>query len=145
MANATSGDITIDMSQVRKLALDLKRSAPLVEKELHSALTAAGELVAVKARSNIAPYSSRIGKTVKTRRRGVGVRVEAGGARAPHAAPFEHGGKPGEFRAPLFGDKSHWYPHKAHPFLLDAAEEEYVPFATAVLAAVDVAVLHAGL
>src|SRR5438105_3625133 len=96
-------DLTIDVSQLKKLATDLRRASPLLAKSFLAELGRAGDVVAQSAKEK-ASFSSRISGTIKVRRRGVAVRVQAGGDAAPDAAPFEHGGVGGSFRHPVFGN-----------------------------------------
>lgn len=136
-------ELTIDVSELKDLARDLRRINPVLSRGFLKSLGKAGDVVAVKARSN-ASFSTRIPKTIKVRRRGVSVRVQAGGPSAPHAAPFEHGGTPGTFRHPVFGNREVWVTQTAHPFLTPAAEVSLVPLERLVISAVDEAFRAAG-
>ncbi len=126
----------IDTSELKRFAADCKAAVPGLEKEFYASLAAAGEIVAARARSK-AP-SSRIAGTIHTRRRGVRVRIEAGGDAAPHAAPLENHGVPGSFRHPVFGNYDNWVSQPARPFLTPAAEESVGEVEAAVLRAVDI-------
>lgn len=136
-------DVIVDVSQLKALARSLKLAAPELEKNFHTALVAAGELVAIEARQQ-SSWSHRIPKTIRVRRRGLGVRVEAGGDAAPHAAPLEHGGIPGKFRHPVFGGlyTDEWVDQEARPFLTPAAVITTPAVVDAVLVAVDVTLAH---
>lgn len=136
-------DIQIDTSQLKQLAFVLKRTQPAIGKELNLSFKAMGEKVAADARAN-ASFSSRIPGTIKVRRRGLGVRVQAGGDNAPHAAPLEHGGEPGTFRHPVFGNRNVWVSQPAHPFLHPAAEKERPVVEALAVEAVDKALRDAG-
>lgn len=136
------GFVLIDTSDFKAFAKALHASNLVLEKELQTALTAAGELVAVQARRNAksfprkGPGTSRIADSIKTRRRGLSVKVQAGGPNAPEAAPIENGGNSGTFRHPLPNDnRDQWYSQPAHPFLTPAVEDTM----PAVISAVDVA------
>ena len=94
-----------------------------IKRELRPGLRAAGKEVADEAKrrsswSTTIPRATRISVTFAGRRQGVSVVVDR--KKAPSARPYEHGGSHGVFRAPLFGDRDHWYPHRARPFLAPA-------------------------
>lgn len=115
-------NVSIDMSSFRKFASDLRKAEPLLLKELNTRMKLAGEIVASDARSR-AGFSTRIPGSIKV---GVsaarGVRVYARQAQAPDARPLEHGGIPGVFRHPVFGNRQNWVDQPAHPFLHPALE-----------------------
>ncbi len=129
--------IQIDTSQLASLAKDLRKAAPAVSKSFNAGLKAAGDIVAEEAR-NRASFSSRIPGSIKVRRAGVKVKVVAGGPGAEDAAPYEHGGKPGTFRHPVFGQQNVWVDQQARPYLGPAAEAKENEVLQAVLDAVDV-------
>jgi hypothetical protein len=83
-------------------------------------LEAAAEIVAEAARGISSKFSTRIPGSVRV----VTVRgttyIQAGGATAPNAAPFDPVKPPS--RHPLFGDREHWYNQPYRPFLEEAAE-----------------------
>ncbi len=126
----------IDTSELKRFAVQLRKSAPELSKEFNAGLRAGGELVAQQAKSN-ASFSSRIPGSIKVRRAGVKVTVSAGGASAPEAAPLEHGGQPGTFRHPVFGNREVWVNQPARPFLMPAVEAEAENVAVLVLNACD--------
>lgn len=136
-------ELMIDVSDLKDLARDLRRVDPVLQKQFLKALGRTGEIVATRARQN-ASFSTRIPGSIKVRRRGVRVRVQAGGDAAPEAAPLENRGKQGTFRHPLFGDRETWVSQPAHPFLTPAAEAEMVPFEQAILSAVNATFVSAG-
>jgi hypothetical protein len=115
-------DLSIDVSQLKKLSADLRRVSPALQKNFLKGLGLAGDVVASAAKSK-ASFSSRIPGTIKVRRKGVAVRVQAGGPNAPHAAPINNRGDGGTFRHPVFGHDV-WVSQAAHPFLEPAAEEK---------------------
>lgn len=131
MANAV-----FDLSDLKRLAAVLRIVEPIYLKDLYSAVGAAGELVASRAREN-ASFSRRIPASVKTRRRGLRVTIQAGGPGVGDAAPLEHGGRPGTFRHPVFGNKNVWVEQAAHPFLTPAVEETEEEGFALVVGAVD--------
>lgn len=132
-------ELLVDTRELAQFAKVCKAVVPGLEKDFQKSLTAAGEIVARAARQNAA-FSSRIPASVKTRRRGTRIRVQAGGDKAPHAAPLEHGGVPGSFRHPVYGNFDNWVSQSAHPFLAPAAEDHIEEMVAAVLVAVDVTV-----
>jgi len=131
----------IDLSQLRKLAADCRKAANGLEKDLYEGVLVGGEIVAAKARKNAAAFprkgggTTRIADSVKVRRRGVNVKIQAGGNSAPEAAPIENHGRGGSFRHPVPGDG--WVSQPSHPFLTTAAEESAADVEAVVLAAVD--------
>lgn len=129
----------VDMSDLKRFAAKLKVEAPELVKDFQQGLAAAGEIVAAKARSN-ASFSSRIPASIKVRRRGSRVKIQAGSSLAPHAAPLENHGRPGTFRHPVFGDREVWVSQPARPFLTPAAEDSVEAVEAAVLSLVDVTV-----
>lgn len=136
-------ELTIDVTELQDLSKDLRRLSPSLQKGFLKQLGATGEVVAREARSN-AGFSTRIPASVKVRRRGVQVRVQAGGAKAPHAAALEHGGLAGQFRHPVFGNRAVWVDQAAHPFLEPALHSAIVPLELGIIRAVDDAFHRAG-
>lgn len=113
----------MDTKALRALSRDLKAAEPKLLADFRVALARSGEIVALLAKGLIAPYSSRIGGTIQVKALTATVKVIAGGARAPHAAPFENHGSPGTFRHPVFGNYDVWRSQQAHPFLTPAGEQ----------------------
>ncbi|GAA4626614.1 hypothetical protein GCM10023196_035570 [Actinoallomurus vinaceus] len=96
-----------------------------IKKEIRPELRAAGELVAAQARVNASwstriPRATRVSVSFAKRKPGVSVVVDR--RKAPHARPFEHGGRQGEFRHPVYGHRDRWVPQEARPFLEPAAD-----------------------
>ncbi len=120
--------LEIDTREINKFLRDLKASGLTSDVEMRAqfavTLKEAGELVAAAARRN-ASFSTRIPRTIKTRRRGGAVQVVAGGSKAPGAMPIDHRGVPGIFRHPVFGRWISGSPgdQKAHPFMEPALIE----------------------
>lgn len=104
------------------IANDLRRLPMQTRKALRPKLRKAGEITAQAVKAN-ASWSKRIPGTTRVRTSfrldGEGVEVVVGGPRAPHARLYEG---PKDFRAPLFGNRRHWYRHGARPFLRPAAK-----------------------
>lgn len=136
--------VLFDVRELRALSTALGRFDAELQKEFLLGLKRAGDVVATQAKINVSSASTRIPGTVKVKRTGLVVKVSAGGARAPHAAPFEHKGLPGSFRHPLFGNREHWYDQPAAPFLSPALTTRMADVTQAILATVDTALVKAG-
>ena len=136
--------VTIDVTQLDALAKDLRKASVSVAKDFDKGLVAAGKIVAADAKSR-AGFSSRIPGSIRVRRRGRSVRVQAGGSAAPHAPAFENQGNPGTFRHPVYGNFDVWVAQQAHPFLGPAAEAKEGEMLAAILAVVDVSMRRVGL
>ncbi len=130
--------IRIDLSSLKSFARVLQRVEPVVQREFFNGLSAAGELVAEEARKR-AGFSSRIPGSITVKRRALAVKIQAGGDSAPDAAPFEHGGIPGDFRHPVFGNREVWVSQRARPFLTPALEAKTDEAFEMIGTAVDVA------
>ncbi len=117
--------VEIDAKEINKFLRDLKASGLTSDLKMRAqfaeSLKAAGELVAAAARRN-ASFSTRIPRTIRTRRRGGAVEVVAGGPKAPGAMPIDNRGVPGLFRHPVFGHDV-WVKQQAQPFMEPALAE----------------------
>ncbi len=129
--------VTVDTTSLEKFARNLKADAPKISRVLNTELKAAGELVAVEARLKAGWFSSRIPQTIRVTASGAKVTVKAGGAKAPHAAPFENKGERGSFRHPVFGNREVWVSQKAQPFLGPSLAENAEKIAVMVGNALD--------
>ncbi|WP_433225604.1 HK97 gp10 family phage protein [Actinomadura formosensis] len=108
--------------EIRRLIRDLDGIPPELRRQLRPGLRTAGRIVADQAKINAA-WSTRIPKAIKVSVRfsgTPGVRVRVDRRKAPHGRPYEHGGRPGTFRHPYFGDRRRWYSQRARPFLAPA-------------------------
>ena len=114
-----SDGISIDTSSFAKFARGLKEIDPVLKRELRTDLKAAGEIVAADARSN-ADWSTRIPGSIKVSVSGNTIKVVANKKKAPHAKAYEHEGKDGTFRHPVFGDRTNWVSEPARVFLAKA-------------------------
>jgi hypothetical protein len=139
-------DLRVDLSNLKRFARDCKLADPALAKEFLNALKDAGEIVAIEARKKANAFpgkhrTTRISSSIKVRRRGTVVKIQAGGPGAPEAGPLEFGsqGNNGQLRHPLFGDYDNWHSQPSHPFLAPAAEEAMPAVELAVLGAVDIA------
>jgi hypothetical protein len=155
------GGSGIDTSEFKGVALALKAAQPMLRLELVRSLNAAGDLVAKDAAAIVAPYSESIPPTIKRRRRGVSVVVQAGGGRmwqylpaptsgqveeSPLAGLFEMGNKGGSksaaatgrgvFRHPVF-NTGEWVDQEMHPFLSVAGKRNQAKVDALVYEALD--------
>lgn len=112
----------------------VKASDKQLAASLRKQLQTVGNTVRDRAKGN-ASWSARIPSSIKTSVTQKGVSVKAGGAKAPHAAAFEHGGKPGMFRHPVFGNREMWVNQPARPYLAPAMNADEA--AAGVLNAID--------
>jgi hypothetical protein len=78
MPRGVIGGTGIDASQFKEVARALKVAQPMLYKELGKNLRAAGQLIANDAKAIISKHSESVPPTIKVRRRGIGVVVEAG-------------------------------------------------------------------
>lgn len=111
-------------SEIQKLVADLGRVPIELRRELRPAIRAAAQPVLQEARSRASwssriPAATRIQQRLSGKRAGVSIVVSA--ARAPHGRPYEHGGAPGNFRHPVYGNRNAWVTQRARPFLWPAA------------------------
>lgn len=113
--------------EVLRLIEDVGKIPKDLKIKLRPGLREAGQLVRDRARLN-ASWSTRIPAATRVSvgftARNPGVAVQVNKNRAPHARPFEHGGREGSFRHPVFGHRDRWESQKARPFLAKALEEE---------------------
>lgn len=115
--------MSVDRSQLQILIRDLGAIPPAVHRVLRPVVLEAGQPILAQMRAN-AGWSSRIPGATSMRSSGSspGVEFRVSAAQAPHARPYEGlSGSP--FRAPLWGDREHWYDHDARPFFYRAAEQ----------------------
>lgn len=117
--------VMIDLSSFRKCADDFRRAEPALAMKLRSNLKAVGELVAADARQR-AGFSSRIPSRIRTRgSRSGGIRIYVlpiAGKHKGEERAYEHKGRAGQFRHPVFGNKQNWVGQQARPFLRPALE-----------------------
>lgn len=119
--------MAVHHESIRGLARAIGKMPAELRLELRPKLRKGGDIVAAEAKANAGAWSSRIpgaisvSSNLSASRGGVVVRVSS--KRAPHARPYEglaKGGTRDSFRAPLFGDREHWYSHATRPFLMPA-------------------------
>lgn len=130
----------ISVTDLSKLSRDMREVTKDLSRGFTAALKVAVEPVAAQAREN-ASFSRKIPGTIKVTSTGgkakVRVRVSAGGARAPMAAAFEHMGRDGFFRHPVFGHRGTWVSQQARPFLMKALTSSADSVAVDVEKAID--------
>src|SRR5262245_8082259 len=109
--------------QLAQLIDDLHEIPAEIRKELTPEFKKAAQPVLADARSR-ASWSSRIPGAMSVRaRRSLarpGASIVVNTRRAPHARSYEGLNGARSFRAPLFGDRRHWFSHATRPFLLPA-------------------------
>lgn len=112
-------------AQLRQLIEDLGQLPPALRRELRPAIKQ-GSQPMLRAMHSNASWSSRIPPATKLTSKltgsGAGVSVVVNARQAPHARVYENQGVRGIFRAPLFGDRERWYPHRARPFFKPAID-----------------------
>lgn len=134
----------LDAKSLKSIGLQLRDASPAIYTVMRKEMRTAGELIAERARQNAA-WSSRIPMTIKTTvmNNGMTVVVKAGGGKgstAPHARVYEHEGRAGNFKHPVFADATQtsrawtWVTEAARPFLKPASDE-LLPEATAAVEA----------
>ncbi len=143
MASTIKGSFTIDTKDLQKLVKDLEKTTPGIKKSVNVAIREGAELVTAEAKT-LSSWSSRIPGSIRPGGTGARVVVKAGGAKAPHAAAFEHGGMPGTFRHPLWGNRDFWYEEDARPFLHPAAVKTSPAVRDIAARGVDLAFREAG-
>lgn len=118
-------EFTLDTSELKTLAKDLRRIAPDLARDLRTGLKRAAEPVRLDAARRAWAGSSKIPPTVRITTSGTTVKVKAGSAELAIAGLFELGNKgnkvsPASFRHPVFGNREVWRPQKTHPYLAQA-------------------------
>jgi hypothetical protein len=109
-------EYVVHTTGLQKFAADLRKANPQLRKEFDRLLKKGGEGIVAEAKVN-ADWSSRIPGSIRLGVNTGRVQVKAGNSKAPHAAAFEHGGRDGTFRHPVYGHKDVWVDQEAHPFL----------------------------
>jgi hypothetical protein len=121
---------SIDISDLKALARDLRQLGQTSGRRIVYAMKDASRAVAADAKSQAA-WSTRIPGTVQASATQQGLIVKAGGPNAPHAAVYESGG-----HHPLFGNRGYWYPVPKRPYLASARDANMDKLANALLDAV---------
>jgi beta-phosphoglucomutase-like phosphatase (HAD superfamily) len=133
--------------ELRRFVRSFEKFPTDLRTELRRPLRAAGERAQRQARLNAA-WSSRIPGAIRLRvsfaTKRPGVLLEVDKRRAPHGRVFEHLGREGYFRHPVFGRRSRWVRQRSRPFLFRAARAEMERMDTDIAAAVQVAAIKHG-
>lgn len=116
--------VGIEATDFAALQRDLKKANVDALKLFRDAAKKGGDKVATAARAAISGTSQRISDSIRVLANNKGVQIKAGGAKAPHAAPFENEGKSGTFRHPVFGNRNVWVSQPAHPYLLPSLTDD---------------------
>jgi hypothetical protein len=134
-------------AQLRAFIDDCGKIPPDLRRELRPAIKKGAQPILDKMHSN-ASWSTRIPRATKISTslagNNPGVSIVVNARQAPHARVYEHGGQPGNFRAPLFGDRSRWFAHRARPFFYRAVQERGDEVTKAVAEAIDTVVKRHG-
>lgn len=120
--------------ELKKLIFDFAAISKETKTELRRGMRKIATPTLHKVKRKASERSTRIGPATSLRtsftKRDAGMRIVTNKQRAPHARPFEHGGRPGYFRHPLFADSSKprstwkWYKQRAHPYMLPTAQDD---------------------
>ena len=108
-------------AELQRIIYDLGAISADLKRELRPAIREGAQPMLQGIKRN-ASWSSRIPKATKLstsfsgRGAGPGVSISTDAAKAPHARVYENDGNPGTFKAPLWGNRKHWYTHAARPF-----------------------------
>lgn len=133
--------------EIERLIHDMGRIPDDLRKKLRPQLRAAGRLVADDAKLR-ASWSTRIPRAIGVRtsftKTRPGVSVVVNRKKAPHGRPFEHGGEPGKFRHPVYGNRRVWVSQTARPFLAPAMRAKADAAGRRITEAVDEATRDAG-
>jgi hypothetical protein len=106
------------VQEIGKMPNELRKEIrPMLRRSAQPALAAAKQNASWSSRI---PGATRISVGFSKRTPGVALVVNKN--KAPHARAYEHGGKDGKFRSPVFGNRDNWVSHTARPFLWRAAE-----------------------
>lgn len=114
--------------EILRLINDMGKIPKDLKVKLRPGLREVGQIVRDRARVN-ASWSKKIPPATRVSvgftKRNPGVAVQVNKNRAPSARPFEHQGRAGTFRHPVFGHRDRrWEEQRARPFLAKALEEK---------------------
>jgi len=128
---STATEFTIDVSDLRTLARDLRKIDPELAKELRVGLKAVAEPVRLAASTRAWAISAKIAGPFVVTTSGVTAKVKNKSTH-PLAGLFEFGNKgsagAGPFRHPVFGNREVWVNQPTRPYLAPAlaARQEQV-------------------
>lgn len=115
-------------AELQRIIYDLGAISKDLQREMRPAIREGAQPMLQGIKRN-ASWSSRIPKATKLstsfsgRGAGPGASISTDASKAPHARVYENDGNPGTFRAPLFGNREHWYTHAARPFFQPAVRK----------------------
>lgn len=137
----STGGVGIDVTEFKNVSKALRKASTRMPLSLRKKLKDAGEIVAEEARHRSSEHSTTIPGSIKVTTAGATIAIKAGGPGVPMAGLYEigntRGSNNGYFRAPLFGDKEHWYDHKMYPFLVASAAAKADDLTAAILTVFD--------
>ena len=119
----------VNTKELRQLTKDFMDWKP--DKQLHKMLRVAGQLIADDAKALVEPHSKTTPPTIRVRVTKTRLSVVAGGEGHAISGLLEIGNRGGgsqvatrrgEFRHPVFGNRSNWVKQKREAYLLPAAE-----------------------
>lgn len=132
---------------LRQLYTDLRAVPGNMTRELRKGVVAAAK-PAVAAVKEEASWSSRIPGSIKAKAsfgaRSTSVQIIADPAVAPEAAVLNHGGRGGQFRHPVFGNRNNWVNQAARPFFETAVRRTQPQIEQAIVAVMDEVARKAG-
>lgn len=113
--------------ELKQLMIDLAKISKGVKSELRTGMRKIAAPTLEKVQLKASEHSTRIGPATKMTtgftQRTAGARIVTDRTKAPHARPFEHGGRQGRFNHPVFAewykDRKHWkwVKQQAHPYM----------------------------
>lgn len=104
--------LTLDTTNFKGVERNLRKVAPELARELGREVKRAGDVITVAAKAEADSFSKHIVPNIKTRRRGIGVKIVIGMGKKPHEGEgpaYEGDGltsKP--LRHPVMGDRDVW-------------------------------------
>jgi hypothetical protein len=108
---ASDAFVVLDTTNFKTVAKNLRKVAPQLARELGREIKQAGDLITVEGRANAA-WSKNIPQTIKTQRRGIGVKIVIGVGSKPHEGEgpaYEGDGvSKGPLRHPVGGNRGNW-------------------------------------
>lgn len=120
-------DIQFTSADLHQLYVDLKNVEGNLRVELRHAMSALAAPL-VSAVKQEASWSSRIPGAVRPKTsfaaKSAGLSVSVNSKTAPEARPLEHKGQGGNFRHPVFGDRTTWVAQPARPFFWAAVKSQ---------------------
>lgn len=133
--------------ELRKLQLDYIKMGTVVVAQMLHELGDVGEKVVREADAD-APASKihgSLSSKANVSKSGVNIQMRLSGAKSKGAGPaFESISGKATFRHPLFGNRNHWYPQPADPFLRPALQRNTAAAEQAMAEVIDKAASQSG-